>query len=187
MITIQKHTVSKIEFSLPLQKTLIGHCIRKHHECYVEDESLEPKGYGIIGGVFDNHILRIKKVVPLKKNARLTSPYKEYMDDMMKRHAKPSVTPLDRRGWVTDPQEMRQALVTFEKEEIELVGSYHMHRVPWEHDPIRDTATMLDTILAQDTDMLMFIVSVVNEHSPTLRAFYEGSNDTEIPICLIQG
>ena len=187
MINIQEHSISEIEFPLSLQKILFDHCVRKHHECYTEDESCEPKGYGILGGVFDNHVLRIKEVAPLKKNARLASPYKEYMDDMMKRHAKPSVTPLDRRGWVTDPQEMRQVLMAFEKEEIDLVGSYHMHRVPWEHDPIRDTATMLDTILAQNTDMLMFIVSVVNENAPTLRAFYEGNNGAEIPIRRVQG
>jgi hypothetical protein len=59
-----------------------------------------------------------------------------------------------------------------------------MHRVAWPDDPLRDTPTTLDTVLAADSRMLLFIVSMVTPEQPTIRAFYEGNPDREIPIIL---
>ena len=65
-----------------------------------------------------------------------------------------------------------------------LLGAYHMHRVAWQDDPLRDMPTALDTILAADSGMLIFIISMVKVNQPTIRAFYEGKPDLEIPIII---
>lgn len=63
-------------------------------------------------------------------------------------------------------------------------GNYHTHRVPWRHDPMRDSCTRLDRALAEGCGQWTFIVSAVDLHQPSLRAFYEGDNDTEATIRL---
>ncbi len=59
-----------------------------------------------------------------------------------------SETPLDRRGWVSDPQETLEAERLFDADGAMLLGGYHMHRVAWDHDPVRDGCTEVDTELA---------------------------------------
>lgn len=108
------------------------------------------------------------------------------MNRMMDEHAIPSETPLEKRGWVADPDELAEAVAGFSKDALSLVGSYHMHRVAWEHDQVRDTPTTLDTILGRGSRLIMLIISMVNPDEPIIRAFAEGSNEAEIPIDIIE-
>ena len=57
-----------------------------------------------------------------------------------------------------------------------------MHRVGWAHDVKRDTPTILDAVLARNSEMIMFIISTVDPEKPVMRAFYEGISDKEIPL-----
>jgi len=100
----------------------------------------------------------------------------------MDEHAIPSETPLDKRGWVADPEETRLVLENCREHGSLLLGSYHMHRVAWAHDQVRDTPTILDTVLGKGSRLIMFIISMVDPDQPTIRAFMEGDIRREIPI-----
>jgi proteasome lid subunit RPN8/RPN11 len=119
----------------------------------------------------------------LEHNVRSHSPYKEYMDSVMAEHAIPSVTPLEKRGWVADPSELFARIKQCREHNRVLVGTYHMHRVGWEHDSKRDTPTKLDAILAKESGLVMFIISMVDPAAPIIRAFYEGVKEKEISVC----
>jgi hypothetical protein len=106
------------------------------------------------------------------------------MDGIMEKHAVPSKTALANRGWVTDPSELKEYYDFCDRENLTILGTYHMHIVPWEHDPVRDTPTRLDGILAKNSGFLSFIVSMVDIRAPRIRAFYEGLAESEIPIQL---
>ena len=109
------------------------------------------------------------------------------MNRMMAEHAIPSETPLEKRGWVADQEELAKAVADFSKKGLSLIGSYHMHRVAWEHDQIRDTPTTLDTILGRGSRLIMLIISMVDPDKPLIRAFVEGNSEEEIPIEIIEG
>ena len=93
-----------------------------------------------------------------------------------------AITPFEKRGWVADPDELQNGLRHFQRKNISLIGTYHMHCVPWGHDRIRDTPTTLDTELGKGSRIIMFIVSMVVPEKPLIRAFYEGIEEKEIPI-----
>ena len=59
-----------------------------------------------------------------------------------------------------------------------------MHIVPWDGDPIRDTPTVLDTILAQDSNLFSFIISMVDIEKPSMKAFFEGVLEKELPLVI---
>ena len=111
-------------------------------------------------------------------------PYKEYMDQVMTQYGVVSETPFSKRGWIADPEELLEKIKQIQHDNLLLLGAYHMHRVAWPDDPRRDTPTTLDTVLAADSRMLLFIVSMVTPEQPTIRAFYEGNPDRETPIIL---
>lgn len=182
MVTLQGQPVSRIVMASGPREVLLGHCLRKLNERYEDDETPEPKAYGLIGGVVRDEVLTICRIEPLRRNARLVEPQKSFMDETLNRYAVASVTPLDRRGWVADPGESRRILAGFDRDGLELVGTYHMHRVSWKSDSLRDMPTKLDTILAENTDLLMVIISVVDPAKPIVRAFYEGICAAELPI-----
>lgn len=104
------------------------------------------------------------------------------MDKIMAEHAIPSKTPFDKRGWVADPEELANSIKVCQANQDTMLGTYHMHRVAWGHDALRDTPTKLDTVLAKDSRLLMFIISMVNPGQPMIRAFYEGDLGKEVPI-----
>ena len=107
------------------------------------------------------------------------------MDTAMDRHATPSTTPFSQRGWVAHPAELDSALNSLRQQGMRLVGNYHMHRVAWEHDPLRDEPTELDTVLGRASRMFMFIISMVRPERPIIRAFFEGIKELEIPVVSI--
>ncbi|MCI5146251.1 MAG: hypothetical protein D3923_12155 [Candidatus Electrothrix sp. AR3] len=108
------------------------------------------------------------------------------MDRIMEEYAVPSTTPNSKRGWITDPEEFKQCLDLCEQNELTIFGAYHMHVVPWERDPIRDTPTRLDTFLVKDSNKFSFIIAMIDLENPSMKAFFEGKLDKETPI-IIEG
>ena len=163
-------------------RAVYEHCRRKLDGNYHAQESREPKAFGLVAGRQSSLDLTVSRCFPLMKNARQVEPYKNFMDNVMTQHAIPSETPFSKRGWVADPEELLGRIKECQRENLLLLGAYHMHRVAWQDDPLRDTPTVLDTILAADSGMLIFIISMTKVDQPIIRAFYEGNPDMEIPI-----
>jgi hypothetical protein len=164
---------------------IVAHCRRKVDGDFLPDESKVNRAFGILAGVQAVRELHVRKVLPVKRNARNQEPLKSFMDKMMKEHAVPSSTPLSERGWITDPQEFRECLEICNKDDLSIFGAYHIHVVPWEGDPLRDTPTRLDTLLVKESKMFSFIISLVDLENPSMRAFYEGRVDQEAPIIIV--
>ena len=174
-----------IELPNACWEEIISHCRRKLNGKFIGDESAEKKAFGLVAGNQEDSRIIVKRCFVLKKNARYQLPYSEYMNKVLARHAIPSETELDKRGWVADPQELMEAIKECQEEELIILGTYHMHRVAWQNDAIRDTPTELDRILANESRMIMFVVSMVEPDKPLMRAFYEGILAQEIPITLL--
>ena len=184
MVEFEGHSVAKVAIARSQYDVLLGHCLRKLRAEYHEGETSERKAYGLVGGSLEQDVLTVRRIAPLKKNVRALAPYKSHMDDILGRFAIPSETPLDKRAWVADPGETRRILREFTRAGMDLVGTYHMHRVGWENDPLRDTPTELDTVLAEDSEAFLFVVSMVHPEKPIVRTFYEGIPDQEVRIVL---
>jgi len=162
---------------------MLAHCQRKlSGENYLPAEDHDHKAFGLLGGRITNEVIEVINCQPLLHNARQSDIHKDYMDRMMAAHALPSITPFTERGWVASPDELTRVLQSYRKLNLILIGTYHMHRVPWEQDQVRDKPTALDTILGGSSRLMMFIVSMVNPANPILRAFYEGDTNREFPI-----
>jgi proteasome lid subunit RPN8/RPN11 len=174
--------VKQIVLPRKLWDEIVEHCKRKLEGKYLDGESPVRRAYGIVAGTQNGHSLKVERVLPIKKNVRDQEPYKTYMDRIMEQHAVPSKTPLSKRGWMTDPEELKACYDQCDREKLIVFGTYHMHVVPWENDPLRDGPTVLDTILAQNSNLFSFIVSMVDIAYPTIKAFYEGSPEREVPI-----
>ena len=164
---------------------IVTHCRRKVAGEFLPGETEVNRAFGILAGVQAGSELHVRKVIPVKKNARNQEPLKSFMDKMMEEHAVPSTTPLSKRGWITDPREFKECLDLCKKESLSIFGAYHIHVVPWEGDPLRDTPTRLDTLLVKDSKMFSFIISLVDVEKPSMRAFYEGKIDQESPIIIV--
>ena len=182
MVEFQGRAVDYMVVGRKHYDALISHCLRKLAANYAAGEAPERKAYGLIGGTLEGGILTIGKIAPLMKNARRLEPFKTHMDEVLRRFAIPSETPLEKRAWVADPAESRSILVELARNGMDLIASYHMHRVGWQSDPLRDTPTELDTILAEDSEAFLVIVSTVNPEKPIVRAFYEGIPEKEVAI-----
>ncbi len=163
---------------------ILEHCNRRLAGHYLPGESAGRKAYGVLAGTQNRDKLYIERVLPIKKNVRDKEPYKTHMDRVMDEHAVPSKTPLSDRGWVTDPNELRGCYEECDRDNLMVFGTYHMHIVPWEHDPVRDTPTHLDTVLARNSNLFSFIVSMVDMSRPRIRAFYEGLKEKEVPVLI---
>jgi hypothetical protein len=106
------------------------------------------------------------------------------MDNLMAQYAVPSKTPLTGRGWITDPEELKATYDTCDQQGLTVFGTYHAHYVGWEHDPKRDTPTLLDTVLAKNSNLFSFIVTMVDVVNPGIKAFYEGALEREVPMVI---
>lgn len=177
--------IDRILLPRSVWEEIVAHCRRKVAGDFLPDESRVNRAFGILAGVQAGRELHVRKVLPVKKNARNQEPLKSFMDRMMEEHAVPSTTPLSKRGWITDPEEFRECLERCRKEGIFIFGAYHIHVVPWKGDPLRDTPTRLDTLLVRDSKMFSFIISMVDIEKPSMRAFYEGKIDQEAPIIFV--
>ncbi len=176
--------VSEIFLPKNLFWQAVAHARRKLDGTFLPGEEPEAKAYGLIGGKLVNSSAEVTHVFPLKRNLRYEPHLKSHVDQLMEEVAIPSETPLEKRGWVADPQEVMQAEQDCDRSGAVLLGGYHMHRVPWEHDPVRDTCTTIDTRLADGSALWVFILSMVEPDKPVLRAFFEGHNDKEAPVRL---
>ncbi|KPK23491.1 MAG: hypothetical protein AMJ61_15650 [Desulfobacterales bacterium SG8_35_2] len=174
-----------IELPQACWKQIISHCRRKLNSEFIAGESEEKKAFGLVAGNKEDAGIIVKRCFALKKNARYQLPYSEYMNKILAHHAIPSETGLANRGWVADPQELKDVTRNCQEQGLTILGAYHMHRVAWQHDATRDTPTELDGILAAGSRMIMFVVSMVDPQKPMMRAFYEGDIAREIPISLV--
>jgi hypothetical protein len=161
---------------------MLEHCRRKLLGNFFPWEDQNKRAFGLLAGQKGDTAISVSKCFPLSHNARQSDLHRDYMDRMMASHAIPSETPLNDRGWVADPNELSEVLRKCRDLDLLLVGSYHMHRIAWPHDPVRDTPTELDTILGSNSRLLMFIISMVDPANPTLRVFDEGDIKREITI-----
>jgi hypothetical protein len=175
----------QIRLTAATRRNIIEHCRRKLTGGYLDGEEQNLKAYGLLAGTKTPGLLTINASIPLVKNARTVEPHRSFMDKMMRQHAVASVTPLAKRGWVADPAELTRAVTEFKRRGLTLIGSYHMHRVAWDHDDSREAPTTLDTVLGRDSRLVMFIVSMVKPDRPIIRAFFEGIVDREIPIIVM--
>ncbi len=180
----EKHSSEHILFPEDEYQVMLSHCRRKLGGDFTDDEVPEPKAFGLIGGVRESGGIHIKVCLPLKKNVRQDEEQRDFMNEVMASYAIPSETPLENRGWIADPREMTHCMRELKKNSCTLIGTYHMHRVAWDHDLVRDTPTKLDTMLGKDSRLIMFIVSMVDPDKPILRAFSEGDIDKEIPVTI---
>lgn len=174
--------VEDVVFPAHLYEALVAHARRKLSRRYVEGEEQAPKAYGLVGGRLVHGHGEVTHVVPLLRNQRDEPHLKPVLDQVMDDLAIPSETPLSGRGWATDPRELLAADLAFDAAGSMLLGGYHMHRVPWQHDPLRDTCTEVDRDLGRGSGLLMFILSMVDPDRPVLRAYFEGDNDDERPV-----
>lgn len=176
--------LEEIWFPKHLYWRLVGHARRKLAGQYLPGEERERKAYGLVGAHLHGAVAEVDHVVPLLCNRRSDPEIRPYVDDLMDEVAVASETPLDRRGWVTDPREVLRAEREFDAAGSVLLGGYHMHRVAWVGDPLRDTCTELDTRLAEGSGLWMFILSLVDPDRPVLRTYFEGRNDQEAAVRL---
>ena len=182
----QAGQITSIILPLAIREAMILHCRRRLQQGknITDKGQADNKAFGLMGGRVVEARLVIENTIPLRQNARDTEAQRLFMDAAMTRHATPSITPISQRGWVAEPAELDSALNSFRQQGIRLVGNYHMHRVAWEHDPLRDAPTELDTVLGRTSRMFMFIISMVRPESPIIRAFFEGIKELEIPVLI---
>lgn len=175
------------EFLVPasLHEQVVEHARRKLGGEYHPDEEQLPKAYGLLGGRVGGSCLSVTHVFPLRRNLRNEPQFKADMDRILEESAVPSETPFERRGWVAAPDEVMAAEEACAAAGSVLVGGYHMHRVPWRHDPKRDTCTALDARLAGGSGLWMLILSMVEPDRPVLRAFFEGQNEQEAAVRIV--
>jgi hypothetical protein len=167
-----------------LYASVLGHVVRKLTGHYLPGETPEQKAFGMLAGRVNGSVIEVTAVYPLLVNMRHDDRAAD-MDEIVDAHAIPSDTPNARRGWVASPDELLAIDRSCDEYDWLMFGNYHAHRVPWPNDPRRDTCTALDRVLARDCGQWVFIVSAVDLHQLTLRAFYEGDNTYEAAIRLV--
>ncbi len=174
--------VGAIVFAQRDYETLLAHARRKLRGEYLAGEEAERKAYGLLGGRQREARIEVIGVFPLRANLRSEPQFKPSVDRLMAEFAVPSETPVERRGWVAHPDEVRNAERICDDSGGMVFGSYHMHRVAWSHDARRDTCTELDSSLGEGSGMWMLVLSMVDPQRPVLRAFFEGRNDQEARV-----
>ena len=180
--------VAEIVFPLPLYSSVISHACRKLEGHYLDGETRERKAFGLLAGRLRQDRIEVTAVIPLIVNMRHDSDLTRDMDEVVNAHAIPSETPNAQRGWVANPAEILAAERLCDSEDGWLLfGNYHTHRVAWPEDPVRDSCTQLDRVLAAESGQWTFILSAVDLDRPVLRAYFEGRNEIEAPIRLTPG
>jgi hypothetical protein len=174
--------ISSIEFTEPCWLAVVAHARRKLEGRWIGCECAERQAFGLLAGDLDGTVMRTTRVFPLQRNLRHHPELGAFVDETVVRLATPSRTPTGQRGWLADPREVLEIQTQCNVTGELLYGSYHMHKAPWKHDPLRDTPTRLDAALAQHSAMWMLVLSMVDPDRPLLRAFFEGRIDREVPI-----
>lgn len=169
----------------PLYASVVSHVVRKLTGYYLDGETAERKAFGVIVGHPMDAGYVVTAVFPLLVNLRRNELHRREMDKIVSGYAIPSHTPNEQRGWIAHPSELLAIEDVCDEQGWLMMGNYHTHRVAWPHDPVRDTCTDLDRVLATGCGQWTFIVSAVDLHRPLLRAFYEGDNTREATIRLM--
>ena len=94
-------TDTQLLFPEENRQSLLEHCrlvLQKHKD----GQTRECKAFGLVSGTVSDRLITVASCIPLQRNVRSQSPYREQMDRIMAEYAIPSVTPLDHRGWVAD-------------------------------------------------------------------------------------
>lgn len=162
--------------------SLASHVVRKLTGHFINGETPERKAFGMLAGTPRQGGFTVTAVLPLMVNMRRDDRYRKQMDDVVNDHAIPSQTPNEQRGWIANPVELRAIEDLCDAHGWVSFGNYHTHRVPWPHDPRRDSCTQLDRWLSADSGLWTFIVSAVDLHQLSIRAFFEGDNECEATI-----
>lgn len=176
--------VGEIVLPRPHYASVISHVVRKLTGHYLDGETPERKAFGILVGRQQGATMHVAGVFPLLLNQRQDPSRRAEMDEIVSEHAIASQTPDSMRGWIAHPAELLTIERFCDADGLVAFGNYHTHRVAWPHDPLRDTCTELDRVLANGCGQWTFIVSAVDLHRPLVRAFYEGHNDREAAIRL---
>lgn len=185
MIIFNDQRINEIHFPKEQYCKLIEHCLRKLNGGYLAEETKEQQAYGLIGGKIFKQVLLIGMVVPLYKNFRKDRSIKKHMDNIVSKYAIPAKTPIEERGWIASPSETIGVLKMLQQENLQLVGTYHMHHLlSWNGDGERDKPTELDRNLAKDTELFMFIIGMINPQKPIIRTYYEGCVNQEIQVII---
>lgn len=176
------HEVVRIELPRMHWQTMQAHARRKLEGRWVSGETQEHQAFGLLAGRIAGEAIQTSNVFPLLRNLR-SDPYEgAEIDAAVSALATPSKTPLRNRGWLADSREVLDVHQRCEAAGDLVYGSYHMHKVSWTHDPLRDTPTVLDTALGEGQGIWMLILSMVDPQRPLLRAFFEGEKTREAPV-----
>ncbi len=167
-----------------LRSVLVEHAVRKLRGEYREGETPMRQAFGLLAGVSNGERLETTAVFPLRRNLRADPMHGKAIDSVVRALATDSRTPISQRGWIAAPEEVIAAQKRCDFAGAMLFGSYHMHQVPWRHDPLRDTPTALDTALGRDQGLWMAILSMVDPERPILRAFWEGRPEIEAKLVI---
>jgi hypothetical protein len=162
-----------------------GHCVRKLNCDFMPEETMEQQAFGLVGGKISNNILSVQMVVPLYENFRYDESLRQDMNEAIMNHSIPSELAVEERAWIASPKEVQKALALFDKYDLSLIGSYHMHHEnSWNGVQSKELPSKLDEYLARDSEMVMFIVYISEFGEAKVRAFYEGKLGEEMEIFL---
>jgi acyl carrier protein len=165
------------------RRTIVEHARRKLARRYDADETPERQAFGLLGGrLLEAASIAITDVFPLRRNLRGDPVRGAAVDAVVRDLARSSPTPLDRRGWLAESREVIAAQERCDVGGAVLFASYHVHKTPWEDDPVRDTPTALDAALGEGQGLWMLVLSMVKPDRPILRAFWEGRRECEARI-----
>lgn len=178
-------TATSIRLPKRIHSTMVGHASRKLRGRYHVGETRLGQAFGLLAGVCDGETLEASEIFPLRRNLRTDPVHGREIDSVVRELATESRTPVDQRGWIAAPEEILAAEERCAGAGLTLFASYHMHKVPWHHDPLRDTPTPLDTALGRDQGLWMLILSMVDPERPILRAFWEGRSELEANLVVV--
>lgn len=166
--------ISRIFLSRGARDKMLRHCRGA--------AAADGRAFGLLAGRVVKGGMFLARAYPLRRNMRDKEPWRSKIDDVMRRLAVPSKTPLEKRGWAADPVELEAAEKAAGKRREKLLAAYHMHKVPWPGDPFRDTPTAVDSELAAGCGLWSVIVSMVDPSTPRIRAFFECDKRMEAPV-----
>ncbi|WP_209940418.1 MULTISPECIES: hypothetical protein [unclassified Paenibacillus] len=168
-----------------VENEIYSHCIRKLNCHYMPEETMEQQAFGLVGGRIDNNVLSVQMVIPLCENFRYDQSMRDDMNEAIINYSIPAELAVEERAWTASPKEVQKALALFDKYDLSLIGSYHMHHEnSWNGIQSKELPSKLDEYLARDSEMVMFIVYISDTGEAKVRAFYEGKLGEEIKIFL---
>jgi len=137
---------------------LIGICV----------EALPHKAFGLVGG---EDLYHPKSLYPCVTNLRNTPEWKPIFESFGEFYGDPDL------GFVISPPEVDRVLKIMESRREAFIGVFHSHRIlPAEPSDI-------DIALSSDSDLLCYIVSIVNPSAPEVGVFrLNGGGFVNIPI-----